>query len=120
MSANREMNIKTLIRHSIDLMRVFLVMRTGILGKNLFQYFNLFCIQSLQTQMPVYIFRNLYIKFLPFAVINKTAPCPRMRIGIHHIRLDVKYRCFVHKISSLNMNDRTMRSLPFDMRNFYR
>ena len=74
MIANCEMNIKTLIRHSIDLMRVFLVMRTGILGKYLFQYFNLFCIQSLQTQMPVYIFRNLYIKFLPFAVINKTAP----------------------------------------------
>jgi hypothetical protein len=75
MIANREMNIKTLIRHSIDLMRVFLVMRTGILGKYLFQYFNLFCIQSLQTQMPVYIFRNLYIK--PYVVYADSHPGAR-------------------------------------------
>ena len=114
------MNIKTLIRHSIYLMRVFLVMRTGILSKYIFQNLYFFCSQSLQKQIPFHFFRNLNIQFFPFSVIDETAPGIRMRIGINNIRLNIKNRRHIHEISSFYINDRTTRSLPIDMRDSYR
>ena len=112
MIAHRKVNIHTLIRHSIYLMRVFLIMRTWILSQNILQYLNLTIRQPLFFQILLHLFRYLHIQFCPFSIIHKSAAGIRMTIGIYHIRLDVIDRRAIHQVSSLHMNHRSLAGLP--------
>ena len=83
-----------------------------VLRQDFLQHFHLIRSQSLLFQMCRYILWHHNLQSFPLSRIHKTTSGIRMRIGIHHIRLDVVDRSAIHQVSTLHMDNRSIGTIP--------
>lgn len=115
------MNVQTLKRHTINLLRVFLVLGTRVFSQHLLQLHDAFVCHSILSHEAFFHLRGyLHLQSLPFPPIHKSAPRLRVTVGIGDIGLDVIDGCTIHEVGSQHMDDRPASGFPLNVVNAHR
>ena len=110
-SINTKHDIPIAEWHTIDAVGIVVILRTRILRKNASKGSRLHLRKLRQAAG-----RDDNLKRLPPHGICKASPGIGMSIGIWEVRLYVKDGSAVHKVSTEDVDDRTIRSVIVDMR----